>query len=210
MKVIATNIGKRRSIEYNGRIVETGIYKFPNSEGIYLGTEDVKDDDVMDRRFHGGVDKACYLYSLEAYKYWKSLYTNLDWDYGMFGENLTISGLEEKELKVGDRYKIGEATIEIAQPRQPCFKLGIRMGTQAVLKQFINTSLSGVYVRVIENGLVREGDCLVKIYNAEGNPTIYDIFYTLYQKDIYTSVINKILNCDVVPESAKNNIKRRL
>lgn len=210
MQVVATNIGERKAISYRGKTVVTGIYKSPNSKGIYLGKEDVKEDNVVDRRFHGGIDKACYLYSTEAYNYWKPLYPNLKWNFGMFGENLTVDGLDEKSLKVGDQYKIGDAIIEISQPRQPCFKLGIRMGTQAILKQFINTSFSGSYVRVIQNGKVSPGDIFTLIKEVRGNPSIYDIYYTLYQEKIYTTTINSILNCDVVPQSTKNDIKRRL
>lgn len=209
MKVIATNIGDRRSINYRGKTIETGIYKAPVKEGIFLEKEDVKGDAVVDRRFHGGIDKACYLYSAEAYEYWKPLYMDLDWKYGMFGENLTVLGLDEKLLKVGDRYQVGDAIVEISQPRQPCFKLGIRMGTQAILKQFMNTSLSGSYVRVIKNGMVKEGDIFHLIHEAIGNPTIFEIFHTLYQEKIYKSTINKILDCNLVPDSAKNDIKKR-
>ena len=210
MKVLATNIGSKRIIKYRGKNIETGIYKSHIVEGIYLEQEDVKHDDVVDRRFHGGIDKACYLYSSEAYEYWRPLYPDLVWEYGMFGENLTIVGLNEKALKVGDRYKVGEAIIEISQPRQPCFKLGVRMGTQAILKQFINTTYSGSYVRVIESGLVKKGDELILIREASTSPTILDIFETLYQKEIFTSKINKILNCELVPDSAKEDIKKRL
>ena len=210
MKVIATNIGQKRIIKYRGKEIETGIYKSPVEGGIFLEKEDVKGDDVVDRRYHGGVDKACYLYSTKAYEYWKPLYPNLDWNYGMFGENITIEGLDEETLKVGDRYRIGEALIEISQPRQPCFKLGIRMGTQAILKQFINSPFSGSYVRVIENGQVNVGDMLQLVHEETASPTILEIYETLYQKEIYTSKINKILNCHLVPESAKNDIKKRL
>ncbi len=210
MKVIATNIGSRKKITYRGREVVTGIYKYPTDKGIFLGEEDVENDHVVDRRFHGGIDKACYLYSVEAYAFWKPLYPNLDWDYGMFGENLSVLGLNEKLLKIGDQYKIGGAVVEIAQPRQPCFKLGIRMGTQAILKQFINTYYSGVYVRVIKCGTVKKGDVFELVKEAVGNPSIYDVFYSLYQEKIYKSTIDMILNCDAVPESAKKDIKRRL
>jgi len=210
MKVIATNKGKAREIIYKGREVQTGIYKHPVSQGIFLGTTDVKGDEVVDRRFHGGIDKACYLYSYDAYEYWKKLYPNLDWDYGMFGENITILGLDETQIHIGSQYKIGEAIIEVSQPRQPCYKLGIRMGTQAILKQFINTTYSGVYVRVLQAGLVRPNDMVEIIKLQPEQPTIADAFYCLYQPEIKRSMIDRLFLCNALADSCKSGISQRL
>jgi MOSC domain-containing protein YiiM len=76
----------------------------------------------------------------------------------MFGENLTISGLKESEIKIGDTFRIGKAVVQVTQPRQPCFKLGIRFGSQTVVDDFWNSSYPGVYVRVLEPGNVKAGD----------------------------------------------------
>ena len=175
-----------------------------------MGKEDVKNDNVVDRRFHGGVDKACYLYGLESYSFWKEQYPDLEWGYGMFGENLTILGLDERLLKIGEQYKIGEAIIEIAQPRQPCFKLGIRFNSQTILKKFINTTYSGVYVRVLKNGLVKSNDIMERIFEKPENPTIADAFYCLYQKELKRTQLDKVLNCKELAESCKIDIQRRL
>ena len=210
MKVIATNIGKKRELNYKGMKISTGIYKYPLKEGIYLEANDVKGDAVVDRESHGGIDKACYLYSYDVYDYWKKLHPNLKWDFGMFGENLTIAGLDETKIHIGAQYKIGEAIIEVSQPRQPCMKFGIRMETQTILKQFINTTYSGVYVRVLQNGLVKAGDSL-ELINAQPNaPTIADAFYCLYQPELKRSMLDKLFNCNALAESCKRDIKSRL
>ena len=128
----------------------------------------------------------------------------------MFGENLTILGLDERLLKIGEQYKIGEAIIEIAQPRQPCFKLGIRFNSQTVLKKFINTTYSGVYVRVLKNGLVKSNDIMERIFEKPENPTIADAFYCLYQKELKRTQLDKVLNCKELAESCKIDIQRRL
>ena len=210
MKIIATNIGEKKEVQYRGKTVVTGIYKYPVAEGIYLESTDVKNDTVVDRKYHGGVDKACYLYSLEAYSYFKNLFPDADWSYGMFGENLTVLGLDERLIKVGAKYQIGEAIIEVSEPRQPCFKQGIRMGTQAVLKPFINSTHSGVYVRVLQNGHVNPEDELQLIEDKQDNPTIAEAFYCLYQPELKRSLIEKVLNCKELAESCKNDIQRRL
>lgn len=182
MKVISVNIGARKVINYKGKIVETGIFKFPVNQPIFLGTEDVENDAVIDRRYHGGIDKAVYGYSQNHYAYWKELYPNLDWNYGMLGENLTISNLEETEIFVGSTYKLGEALLEVTKPREPCYKLGIRFGTQEILKQFWNSTKSGIYFKVLQTGNVSVGDELILVNKAENSPTIAEVYETKKDK----------------------------
>lgn len=178
MIVKSVNIGEKKVINYKGKIVETGIFKLPVTTSIFLGEEDVVNDAVIDRRYHGGIDKAVYAYSENHYEYWKQLYPNLDWNYGMFGENLTISNLEETEIHVGNQYKLGETIIEVTSPREPCSKLGIVFGTQKVVKQFWNTTKSGVYFKVLQTGNVSAGDELVLLKKAENTPTIAEVYET--------------------------------
>ncbi|SNR54890.1 MOSC domain-containing protein [Lutibacter flavus] len=178
MKVISVNLGEKKSINYKGKIIETGIFKYPVQFPIFLGEEDVEKDAVIDRRYHGGVDKAVYAYSENHYEYWKPLYPNLDWKYGMFGENLTISNLEETKIHIGDTFKLGEVILEVTKPREPCMKLGLRFGTQKVLKQFWNSTKSGIYFKVLQTGNVCIGDELVLIKKNEISPTIAVVYET--------------------------------
>ncbi|AMC11514.1 sulfurase [Lutibacter profundi] len=178
MKVKSVNVGERKTINYKGKIVETGIFKFPVKE-IYIDTEGVLNDTVIDRRYHGGINQAVYAYSENHYSYWKELYPNLDWHYGMFGENLTISNLEETKIQIGDIYKLGEALLEVTKPRQPCMKLGIVFKTQNILKQFWNSTKSGIYFKVLEKGEVTKGDKLVLIKKIIGSPTIAEVYNSI-------------------------------
>ncbi|MGK0384868.1 MAG: MOSC domain-containing protein YiiM [Bacteroidia bacterium] len=98
MKVKSVNRGEARLVDWRGKKVSTGIFKYPVEGAIFLGTEDVVDDDVVDRKYHGGVDKAVYAYSADHYPFWKEQYPALDWSLGMFGENLTIEGLDESRM----------------------------------------------------------------------------------------------------------------
>lgn len=178
MIVRSVNIGEKKSINYKGKIVETGIFKSPVSEPIFLGKEDVVNDAVIDRRYHGGTEKAVYAYSENHYAFWKELYPDLDWHFGMFGENLTISNLEETQIYVGSQYKLGETIIEVTKPREPCMKLGLVFGTQQILKQFWNSTKSGIYFKVIETGNVSVDDELVLIKEAEKKRSIADVYET--------------------------------
>ncbi|MFK5957611.1 MAG: MOSC domain-containing protein [Lutibacter sp.] len=181
MKVVSVNVGKKKTINYKGRVVETGIYKFPVNE-IFLGVEDVDEDVIIDRRYHGGIDQAVYAYSENHYAYWKELYPNLDWRFGMFGENLTILNLEETNIHIGSIYKLGEVTIEVTKSRQPCMKLGIVFGTQKVMKQFWNSTKCGVYFKVLQTGKVTVEDELILIKKNGGSPTIAEVYETKKKK----------------------------
>ena len=137
MKIISTNIAIPRTVLWRGREIQTGIYKKPVSEPIYLGKEDVANDAVIDRKHHGGEHKACYLFGSDYYEDWKEKYPELDWDWGMFGENLTVEGLDENNLQIGAVYQLGKTIVQITEPRQPCYKLGIKFGTQKVIVEFL-------------------------------------------------------------------------
>ncbi|MBD3891242.1 MOSC domain-containing protein [Olleya marilimosa] len=199
MKIIATNIAKPTTIVWNGKTQTTGIYKYPTKEGIYLNKEEVKGDEVSDRKHHGGIFKACYIFSEDHYAYWQNLYPNLDFNYGIFGENLTVKGLDETKISVGDIYKIGTALVQVTQPREPCFKLGIRFGTQAILKQFIKHARPGTYVRVLEEGLIKPEDKMILVQAATNSLTTTQLFSLLFAKQKDQSQLALIVNNDAIP-----------
>lgn len=214
MRVISTNIGEKRLVNWRGKQVATGIFKYPVDRPIYLGKTDVTDDHVIDRKYHGGIDKAVYLYSADHYPYWKKKYPDLDWTYGMFGENLTIEGLDEAQLHIGDIFKIGSALIQLSEPRQPCFKLGIRFGTQQVLKQFIHCSYSGAYFRVLKEGEVKTGDSIHLQDSADESiqlSKVYRLSYSRSKEDL--PEIESLLNSKLISTDSRKNlevVKKRL
>ncbi|KAA1245073.1 MOSC domain-containing protein [Aquimarina sp. RZ0] len=203
MKVISTNIGEPKTISWRGNQVKTGIYKYPVDTSIFLDKEDVKNDHVIDRKVHGGVDKACYLYAAEHYPYWKEKYPDLTWDYGMFGENLTILGLDERIINIGNIYKVGDAIVQVSQPRRPCFKLGIRFGTQAILKQFIEALIPGMYLRVLTPGYVKASDTLVLQEENTKGVSIREMYLLLYDQTPHYEVAKKALDDPYITVSNK-------
>jgi MOSC domain-containing protein YiiM len=176
MKIVSTNIGERKEIDWKGKKVTTGIFKYAVDQPIFLDVETVKEDTICDRKHHGGVDQAVYGYSLQHYEYWKKLYPELDFEYGIFGENLTIDNLEETQLHVGDQFVVGECLLEVTKPRQPCMKLGVRFNDMRVVKQFWNTTMSGVYFKVLITGKVKAGDYFREIKKCPENPTIAEVY----------------------------------
>ena len=208
MKVLATNKGKAVEINYHGRIEKTGMYKYPVEEGIFLGKEDVKDDSVVDRRYHGGIDKACYWYSEKHYNFWKKRFPDLKWELGMFGENLSISDLDEGEVKIGDVYEIGECLVQVSQPRQPCFKLNFRFECDTMVKEFIEAGFPGVYVRILKEGKIKTGDVLILKERNEKSLSIRDVYRLLYQQDKDPNLLELALNDTALAESCKRDLQK--
>jgi len=210
MKVLSTNIADPVIIEWRGESVKTGIYKYPVSTSIYLGAEDVENDHVIDRRYHGGTEKACYLYSADHYPYWQIKYPDLEWRSGMFGENLTVIGLDELLIRIGDSYRIGDAIVQVSQPRQPCFKLGIRFNDQAIVDDFWEAPYPGVYVRVIQPGAVKNGDELILIEQNPDSISIAEIFSLFSATPDNLDRIHQAIAEPFLAQSCRNDLQKIL
>ncbi|MDO6492632.1 MULTISPECIES: MOSC domain-containing protein [unclassified Cellulophaga] len=210
MKVVATNLGKPTKIQWNGKEEVTGIYKYPTTTPLQLLSTDVINDTVIDRKHHGGIDKACYLFSADVYDYWKNIYPNLDWNWGMFGENLSVEGLDETTLRIGDIYKIGTALVQVSQPREPCYKLGIRFGNQQILKQFIDHNRPGTYIRILKEGSVQTGDVFKLIEQSTNKLTIQDFYKLLYAKEKNKETIKLAVSNMALPEKKRIHLSKYL
>jgi MOSC domain-containing protein YiiM len=208
MKVISTNIGEPRTIVWKNKEVETGIFKYPVNQPIFLGLEDVENDNVIDRRYHGGIDKACYLYSADHYEYWKKLYPELEMPFGIFGENLTVEGLHEAQVNIGDIFKIGEAVVQATQPRQPCFKLEFRFNNPNIVQQFIDSGFAGVYVRVLQKGFVRTGDSM-ELIERKNSLSIQKVYELLYTSEFQKKEVELAVNDPFIAASCKKDLLKR-
>lgn len=210
MKIISTNIGRPTPITWNGQETTTGIFKYPVNQPITLGTESVSDDTISDRKVHGGIYKACYLFSSNNYDYWRKKYPGLDWDWGMFGENLTVEGLDEAKLRIGSIYKLGTALVQITQPREPCFKLGIRFGDQNILKEFIDHGFPGTYVKVLKVGHVQTGDILELVEESENTLTTQQFYQLLFSRTKDKAILEMAIKNEALPPHKRERLKKFL
>jgi len=210
MHVLSTNIGELTKITWNGEELYTGIFKHPTNLPLVLEKEKVANDSIADRKVHGGTYKACYLFSDKHYTYWKKRYPNLNWDWGMFGENLTVAGMDETKIRIGDIYKIGSALVQISQPREPCFKLGIRFGSQQILKEFIEYGFPGVYVQILEEGQVFSGDKLILVSASDNLLTVRQFFQLLYAKEKDQKTLKLAIENSALPEYKRERLKKYL
>lgn len=210
MKIISTNLGILTTFQWNGKEEATGIFKYPSEKPIFLGRSDVQSDIVIDRVHHAGENKACYLFSSEEYTYWQPLYSHLEWNWGMFGENLTVEGLDEARIRVGDIYRIGDALVQISQPREPCYKLGIRFGDQKIIKQFVKRAQPGTYVRILEEGFVKVGDSVVLEQQSDNTLSVQQFYNLVLMKEKEPALLQIALDNPSVPLYKKERLRKFL
>ena len=158
-RVLSVNVGAIRHIEWRGAEVSTAIWKTPVSGRVALRGVNFAGDDQADRTVHGGPHKAVYAYAIEDYDFWRDA-EGMATSPGLFGENLTVEGLDLSSAIVGERWTVGSTVLEVAQPRLPCYKLGIRVGDQHFLKRFMIARRMGAYLRIVREGDIGAGDAV--------------------------------------------------
>lgn len=176
MTLISVNVALPKSVVHGDQNVLTGIFKRPVEGAVMARKLNLDGDAQADLVHHGGESKAVYAYALEHYAYWQKVLDRPVMPYGQFGENLTVAGLDEAELCVGDQLRIGDALFVISQPRVPCFKLGLRMGDKRMPHLFAQSGRTGVYLRVLEEGSVAAGDIVHVRAKHSHRPSIKRLF----------------------------------
>ena len=158
MRIVSVNVGRPRTVTWRGRSVTTAIFKDPVPGRVPVRQLNLKGDGQADLSVHGGTDKAVYVYSAEHYADWRRELADLELPWGMFGENLTVEGLREDDVCVGDRLRFGSAEGLVTQPCLPCYKLGVRFGRDDIVKRFLASGRTGFYLAVTREGDVGVGD----------------------------------------------------
>jgi MOSC domain-containing protein YiiM len=172
-RVLSVNVGRPQQIGVRrGRPLLSGIVKAPVDGRVRAAGVNLEGDDQADRRVHGGPDKAVYSYASEDIAWWSQTLERPELGPGWFGENLTLEGVDVTGAVVGERWRIGEATFEVSQPRLPCFKLGVRFGDPKMLKHFARASRPGAYLRIVEEGTVGAGDAVELLHRPEHGVTV--------------------------------------
>jgi MOSC domain-containing protein YiiM len=157
--VASLNVGEPRPVQVGDHTVWTAIWKSPVQGRVALRGVNLRGDDQADRTVHGGPHKAVYAYAVEDTAWWEAQLA-APLGPGAFGENLTVRGLPVSEAVIGERWAVGSTVLEVAQPRLPCFKLGLRMGDPRFLKRFAAADRPGAYLRVEQEGDIGAGDTI--------------------------------------------------
>ena len=162
-RVVSVNVATPRIVRVGDTSVLTSIFKSPVEGRIPVKGHNLAGDRQADLTVHGGPHKAVYLYPAEHYSFWADQLGGATLPFGMFGENLTTSGINENTVRIGDRFRIGSVVLQVTQPRMPCYKLAIRFGRADMVKRFWLARRPGIYFSVIEEGDLAAGDLITKV-----------------------------------------------
>ncbi|MBD2095756.1 MOSC domain-containing protein [Trichocoleus sp. FACHB-591] len=203
MKLISVNVGLPREVTWKGKTVRTGIFKepVPASTRVMVRSLNLDGDGQADLSVHGGLDKAIYVYPFEHYDYWHAELPDTDLTLGIFGENLTITGLREDEVNIGDRFQVGTVKLMVTQPRLPCYKLGIRFGRPDMVKRFLASRRTGFYFSVLQEGEVGTGDTLELVSRDNNRITVADITQLYVREENNPELLHRATQLEALPKS---------
>jgi MOSC domain-containing protein YiiM len=210
VKVISLNVARPHLMVYKGVTINTGIFKKPVTGRIVLRTLNLDGDRQADLSVHGGPNKAVYGYASEHYEFWRQELPDTKLPWGAFGENFTTEGLREEELHVGDRFRVGSATVMVRQPRMPCYKLAAKFQRDDMIKRFLRSGRSGFYFSVEAEGEVGEGDSFELISRSNDGITIAEMNQLYIQEKYNRDLLQKAIATAALPEDWREYFLPRL
>ncbi len=160
MKIKLLNIGLPKKELFHGKEFITGMCKEPVTTPLLLTHQGFEGDGVGDLKHHGGSDKAVCVYAIDHYEYWEMM-LGRKLPNAAFGENFSVTDMNEDGVYIGDIYRVGTAIVQISQPRQPCSTLAARYDRDDFVKLVVDSGRTGFYLRVLEEGRVKAGDSLL-------------------------------------------------
>ena len=204
-RVESVNVGLPREVPVNGRTVATAIWKEPVDGRVALRGVNLAGDEQADRTVHGGPDKAVYAYAGEDTEWWEAQ-LGRPLGPGEFGENLTTRGVPVSDAVIGERWEVGSAILEVAQPRLPCFKLGVRFGDPTFLRRFARAARPGAYLRVVREGDIGAGDAVAVVDRPDHGVTSSLVARALQgERDL----IPEVLRAPELPEELSDWLRSR-
>ncbi len=178
--LLSVNVGMPKDVAWQGKTVFTGVFKDPVTGPRMVRKLNVDGDGQGDLAGHGGEQRAVFVYQIDSYRYWERELGRRDFAYGQFGENFTVEGLNDDEVCIGDRYRIGPALFEVTQPRVTCYRVGLRMNDPRIPALLVSHRRPGFYLRVLEEGEVQPADEIVKVASGPEQMTVAEVDALLY------------------------------
>jgi ferredoxin-NADP reductase/MOSC domain-containing protein YiiM len=196
---LSVNVGLPKDIDWRGKTVHTAIWKEPVQGRRTVRRLNIDGDGQGDLQGHGGEHRAVMVYQIDSYRYWERYFGRKFPTYGQFGENLTVDGLPDNEVCIGDRYQIGGALLEVTQPRVTCYRVGIRMDEPRMPSLLVAHHRPGFYLRVLQEGDIGAGDEIVKVSAGPEQMTVADIDALLYLPGHSREQLLRALNIPALP-----------
>ncbi|MFC7371552.1 MOSC domain-containing protein [Fictibacillus iocasae] len=206
--VASLNVGLPGVLVVNGKEVRSAFKKQPAENPVFLHSLHFEGDGQGNLEVHGGVDKAACAYPFEHYAYWESELGTV-MPAASFGENLTLAGMTEDRVCIGDIWRIGEAIVQVSEPRQPCAKLGARHNRPDLVKKVADTGFTGYYFRVLQEGYVKKGDNPVLKERPYPNLTVRFMNLAIYKKPSQAD-LNQILECEALAEGLRQFMEKKM
>jgi len=210
MKVLTVSVGQPREVVADDRLVRTSIFKSPVSGRVPIRNDNLAGDAQSDLSVHGGRAKAVYAYPHEHYAFWREQLPNVDLQPANFGENLTIEGLLEEDVHIGDRLKIGSAELVVTQPRLPCYKLGIRFDRPDMVKRFLASRRTGFYLSVAVEGDVGAGDTIEIIERHPAAVSIPELLRMYLREGTTPDRLRAAIAISALSDSWRKDLQRQL
>jgi MOSC domain-containing protein YiiM len=198
-RVLSLQVGRTATLPWRGKRVPSAIDKTPVDGRIALGELGFDGDEQADLRVHGGPDKAVCCYPSEHFPRWAQLLERREMPNGAFGENLTLAGALEPEVCIGDTYTLGDAVVQVAQPRGPCFKVAARWGNKAVTREMAYNMIAGFYLRVLQPGSVAAGGTM-DLVERVSEVTVAEVLRVTYRDRHDPPALQRVV---AVPELAE-------
>jgi len=210
MRLVSLNLGRPRLLTWKGETLNTGIFKAPVHGRIMLRTTNLDGDRQSDLSVHGGVHKAVYAYPSEHYAYWHKELPNEPLPWGAFGENFTVEGMVEMEVRIGDEYRVGSAIVRVTTPRLPCLKLAAKFRRDDMIVRFLRSGFSGFYFAVVEEGEVGAGDEIELLARDDSSATIAEVNYAYVFPSADADLLGRVARTKGLPESWRERFRAKL
>lgn len=210
MELLNVYVGRPRPVTYNGKLIQTGIFKELLKGEVRVTKLNLEGDQQADLKVHGGMNKAVYAYPFEHYAFWKNKFPELDFEGSAFGENLSVKGLLEEEVCIGDKFDIGSARLQVTTPRMPCFKLGIKMNNPAFIGDFLEEGRNGFYFKVLKEGIIKAGDSIKLVHRDSYGLTVDETIRAYHKERKNKKLLEKAAQSPSLPEDWKLLFEQKL
>lgn len=198
-RLLSVNVGLPKDISWRGKTVHTAIWKDPVQGRRTVRRLNIDGDGQGDLAGHGGEHRAVMVYQIDSYRYWERHFEREFPTYGQFGENLTVDGLPDNAVCIGDRYQIGSALLEVTQPRVTCYRVGIRVDEPLMASLLVAHHRPGFYMRVLQEGEIGAGDEIVKVSEGLEQMTVAEIDALLYLPGHSREQLERALKIPALP-----------
>ena len=211
LKLVSLNIALPETVNLGGgnKKYRTGIFKKPITKKIFLSESGFDGDGVGDTRIHGGMDLAVCAYFTGHFSFWEDE-LNRKIEAGAFGENLSLAGINETQIHIGDKFSLGDAEIEVSQPRQPCHKLNKKFQFQGMACKVQTTGYTGCYFRVKKPGWIKPDFVIKKLCDGDKKISIDMVNILMFKEKKNSDLLKKVVQLDTLSVEWRDKFLKRL